>query len=110
MQQRLSVARAVLHRPKVLLLDEPYTGLDPLAAESLTDLLNDLADEGCTLLLTTHNLESDLHVGQRTVVLLRGSIVHDALLTDLPGFPDRYRQLVLRSSRRRETGATHLDA
>ena len=77
MQQRLAVARAVLHRPTVLLLDEPYTGLDLQAAQALTDLLTELAGEGRTILLTTHNLERGLAVGQRVVVLNRGRIVRD---------------------------------
>jgi heme exporter protein A len=77
MQQRLSVARAVLHRPGILLLDEPYTGLDPDAAEVLTDLLGELAEEGTTVLLTTHNLERALAAGRRVVVLSRGRLVYD---------------------------------
>jgi heme exporter protein A len=78
MQQRLAVARAVLHRPQVLLLDEPFNGLDAQATQMLTDLLTDLTDDGCTVLLTTHNLERGLALGQRVIVLDRGRIVHDA--------------------------------
>jgi len=78
MQQRLAIARAVLHRPQVLLLDEPYTGLDSQAAQVLTDLLANLVGEGCTVLLTTHNLAQGLAVSQRVVVLARGQVVHDA--------------------------------
>lgn len=77
MQQRLAVARAVLHRPQVLLLDEPYTGLDPDAAQVLTDLLAELAGEGRTVLWTTHNLEQGLASGGRMIVLVRGRIVYD---------------------------------
>jgi heme exporter protein A len=77
MQQRLSVARAVLHRPQVLLLDEPYTGLDPHAAHVLTALLADLVGEGCAVLMTTHNLERGLAAGGRVVVLAQGRIVYD---------------------------------
>jgi heme exporter protein A len=77
MKQRLSLARAVLHRPSVLFLDEPYTGLDPQAAETLTALLGELADEGCTILLTTHNLGRGLAMGQRIVLLNRGQVVLD---------------------------------
>lgn len=83
MQQRLAVARAVLHRPQVLLLDEPYTGLDPQAAQVLTDLLANLVGEGCTVLLTTHNLAQGLAVSQRVVVLARGRVVHDAPWTEM---------------------------
>ena len=60
MQKRLSVARAVLHHPQVLLLDEPYTGLDPNAAQVLTDLLAELAREERTVLMTTHDLKRGL--------------------------------------------------
>jgi heme exporter protein A len=94
MQQRLAVARAVLHRPRLLLLDEPYTGLDPWASDALTVLLADLVREGCTLLLTTHNLQSGESIGQRAVVLLRGCVVHDAPLTDHTAFLELYRQLI----------------
>lgn len=83
MQQRLSVARAVLHRPQVLLLDEPYTGLDPNAAQVLTDLLADLAGEGCTVLMTTHNLERGLAAGDRVAVLAQGRIVYDEQKEDI---------------------------
>jgi heme exporter protein A len=95
MQQRLSVARAVLHQPQVLLLDEPYSGLDPNAAQVLTDLLADLAGEGCTVVLTTHNLERGLIAGRRVVVLVRGRIVYDERgeAIDPATFPDTYRAL-----------------
>lgn len=95
MKQRLAVARAVLHRPPLLLLDEPYTGLDPAAAQDLTALLQELADEGCTLLLTTHNLSRALAIGQRVVVLAQGQVVHDAPQSevDLADFPQLYRRL-----------------
>jgi len=95
MQQRLSVARAVLHRPQVLLLDEPYTGLDPNASQALTDLLTALAGEGCTILLTTHNLERGLAVGKRVVVLTQGRIVYDERREsiDQTTFPKIYRAL-----------------
>ena len=95
MQQRLSVARAVLHRPQVLLLDEPYTGLDPNAAQALTNLLADLAEEGGTVLLTTHNLERGVVTGQRVVVLTRGKLVYDERgeAINPATFPDTYRAL-----------------
>jgi heme exporter protein A len=95
MQQRLSVARAVLHGPQLLLLDEPYTGLDPNAAQVLTDLLTGLAGEGCTVLLTTHNLERGLAAGQRAMVLARGRLVYDERkeALDPAMFVDTYRAL-----------------
>ncbi|MEE8389168.1 MAG: heme ABC exporter ATP-binding protein CcmA [Anaerolineae bacterium] len=95
MQQRLSVARAVLHRPQVLLLDEPYTGLDPNATQALTDLLAELTEEGCTVLLTTHNLERGVTMGQRVVVLVKGKLVYDERREAInpATFHDTYRAL-----------------
>jgi len=77
MQQRLAVARAVLHRPQALLLDEPYAGLDPQATQMLTELLPALTEEGCAIILTAHNLAQGLALGERVVVLARGQVVHD---------------------------------
>lgn len=77
MKQRLAVARAVLHEPQLLLLDEPYTGLDPQAVDILRDLLAELTDEGCAILLTTHRLSRALSTGQRLLVLHRGRLVYD---------------------------------
>jgi heme exporter protein A len=95
MQQRLSVARAVMHRPRLLLMDEPYTGLDPNAAQVLTDLLAGLAGDGCTVVLTTHSLERGLTSGQRILILVRGRVVHDVQRGDVEpdSFPALYRSL-----------------
>jgi len=95
MQQRLAVARAVLHRPAVLLLDEPYTGLDLRAAQALTDRLVELGGSGCTILLTTHDLERGLQAGSRVVVLARGKVVVDVARgeVDLTAFPEMYGRL-----------------
>jgi len=94
MEQRLAMARALLHRPQLLLLDEPYAGLDPLAAEALGRLLTKLNAAGCTLLLTTHTLEGRACLGQRAVILRRGRIIHDAPQADRADFPALYRRLV----------------
>ena len=96
MQQRLALARAVLHRPQVLLLDEPYTGLDPLAAQALTGLLAELTGEGGTILLTTHDLGRGLEVGRRVVVLAQGRLVYDERREAVSPatFPDTYRVLI----------------
>ena len=78
MQQRLAIARAILHNPPILLLDEPDTGLDQHAAGLLGDLLGAVGIERRTILMTTHNLERGLSLGQRVVILAKGQIVYDA--------------------------------
>jgi len=96
MQQRLALARTLVHRPTVLLLDEPYGGLDPLATRVLSDLLAELAGEGgATVVLTTHDLGQGLALAGRVVVLSRGRIVHDAPSRELEAgsFPALYERL-----------------
>ena len=60
MIQRLAIARAILHEPPVLLLDEPDTGLDPVSAETLASLIRSMGAANRAILLTTHNLERAL--------------------------------------------------
>jgi heme exporter protein A len=74
MIQRLSIARAILHDPRLLLLDEPYTGLDLQAADMLRGFLQDLATTDRTVILTTHSLEQGLEVCDRAAILARGRI------------------------------------
>lgn len=57
LKRRVEVAKSLLHRPELLILDEPSTGLDPIARRSLRELLQDLCREGLTVLLTTHLLD-----------------------------------------------------
>lgn len=75
MQQRLAIARALLHDPAVLLLDEPYSGLDPQAVERLQQVLASLAGRNKTVLLATHHLEQGLEISHRLAILSRGRIV-----------------------------------
>jgi heme exporter protein A len=77
MLQRLSVARALLHRPKLLLLDEPYTGLDAPSSERLSTRLSDLKGE-TSVLLTTHDIERGVALADRISILEAGRIVFDA--------------------------------
>lgn len=78
MQQRLAIARATLHQPDILLLDEPYTGLDQNAAAMLDDLLTSVATAGRTVIMTTHNMTRGLVNCDRVAILFRGKIVFQA--------------------------------
>ncbi|MCB9078452.1 MAG: heme ABC exporter ATP-binding protein CcmA [Anaerolineaceae bacterium] len=83
MQQRLAIARAILHNPPILLLDEPDTGLDQHAADMLGQLLRAVGIERRTILMTTHNLERGLSLGNRVVILAKGKIVYDVARQDI---------------------------
>lgn len=74
MQQRLSIARALLHEPDVWLLDEPHTGLDVVGARLLDDLIGELRAAGRTLILTTHDFDRALALSDRIAVLHRSKI------------------------------------
>ncbi|MFL7793707.1 MAG: heme ABC exporter ATP-binding protein CcmA [Anaerolineae bacterium] len=95
MQQRLAVARAILHHPQVLLLDEPFAGLDLQAVQALASLLEELVEEDCTILMATHSLERGLALGRRVIVLKQGSIVYDRPreVIDSTVFAESYRAL-----------------
>jgi heme exporter protein A len=74
MQQRLTIARAMLHDPSLLFLDEPYTGLDQHAAAMLTSWLRQLRSARRTILLVTHDLEQGLALADRVAIFLRGQV------------------------------------
>lgn len=78
MQQRLSIARALLPNPAVVLFDEPYTGLDPDASRMLDEVLQRVASQGRTVLLTTHDLARGLALAHRVLILHRGVIAYAA--------------------------------
>lgn len=72
MRQRLSLARALLHDPDLVLLDEPYTGLDPSAAGLLRDVLMELRDGKRTVVMVTHNLREGLELATRAAIQVGG--------------------------------------
>jgi ABC-2 type transport system ATP-binding protein len=75
MKQRLMVARALLHRPAVLFLDEPTRGLDPSAAHEIRLVVADLAGPGTTVFLTTHYMEEADQLCRRVAFISEGSII-----------------------------------
>lgn len=77
MQQRLSIARALLHNPHVLLFDEPYTGLDQDASHVLDELLIQAQQSGHTILMATHQLERATRLADRIIIINRGVVAYD---------------------------------
>ncbi|HSR52908.1 MAG TPA: ABC transporter ATP-binding protein [Acidobacteriota bacterium] len=78
MKQRLTLARALLHDPVLLLLDEPYTGLDQHGGRLLTETLSLLKSQGRTVFLVTHNAREGLQLCSRVLIQNAGRIVFDA--------------------------------
>lgn len=75
MRQRVSIARATVHDPRVILADEPFTGLDLLGAAALSDLLNELRKNGAAVFLVTHNVEEGLTLATHAAIMNRGRVV-----------------------------------
>ncbi|PYR54561.1 MAG: ABC transporter ATP-binding protein [Acidobacteria bacterium] len=83
MRRRLNIACGVLHRPRVVLLDEPTVGVDPQSRERIYDMLGELARGGVSLLLTTHHLDEAEARCSRTVIIDHGRVIASGTLAEL---------------------------
>ncbi len=88
MRQRLALERALLHKPRLLLLDEPFTGLDDASTVALTERLRELRTAGCITLVATHDLDIAEVVLDRAVILHDGKLIASEL--DVRGLRKRY--------------------
>jgi len=83
MQQKLNICLGLLPRPRLVLLDEPMIGLDPHAIKELKTLLTDLRAQGCTVLVSTHMIDSIDMLWDRTLIMQKGKIVADVRKQEL---------------------------
>ena len=97
LQQRVSIARSIVHEPRVVLLDEPYTGLDAAGTAALTTMLQSLRSSGAALVLVTHNVDEGLAVSTHTAIMIAGCIARrDARAAiDPHSYAAEYRGLVV---------------
>ena len=89
MKQKVAIISAILHRPRLLILDEPLGGLDPKSARIMKDLIHRLADDGVTTIFSTHVLEIADAVCDRVCVLYRGERVAEGPPQELRARADR---------------------
>ena len=96
LQQRVSIARAIVHAPKLILCDEPYTGLDEVGSAALTDALAERRASGAALVLVTHNLGEGLALATHAAIMQRGRFVrHERRgVVDAGAYASEYRDLV----------------
>ncbi|MGA9875327.1 MAG: ABC transporter ATP-binding protein [Solirubrobacteraceae bacterium] len=83
MRQRLGIAAALLRHPRLLILDEPATGLDPAGMRDMRELIRRLAGEGITVLLSSHQLPEVQELCDRVAIVDRGKVVYEGALSDL---------------------------
>ena len=95
MQQRLAIARSILHNPDILLFDEPHTGLDQDAAKMLDELLIEIASGGRTVVMTSHDLPRAVKLADRLDILSHGVIAASIHKGDpeMLDFPELYRRV-----------------
>jgi heme exporter protein A len=107
LQQRVSIARAIVHAPTMVLLDEPYTGLDAAGGAALTEMLSELRAGGATMVLVTHNVDEGLALATHAAIMLCGRFVRsdgrDAI--DPTRYGAEYRSLVIADSERGSSAA-----
>jgi heme exporter protein A len=96
LQQRVSIARAIVHGPQLLLCDEPYTGLDEAGSAALTQALSERRAHGAALLLVTHNLSEGLALATHAAIMRRGRFVRyeERSAVDGSSYASAYRELV----------------
>ncbi|MDR0311214.1 MAG: heme ABC exporter ATP-binding protein CcmA [Acidobacteriota bacterium] len=96
MQQRLAIARAFLHNPSILLLDEPFTGLDQIGLEVLENYIRRAVAEGKTCVMTLHDPAQGYKLADRLVVIEKGAAALDVLKRSLTldSFMEKYRQVI----------------
>ena len=96
LKQRVSVARAIVHSPSVVLADEPFTGLDVAGARALASLLIELRDSGAALILVTHNIEEGLGLATRAAIMDRGKLIRSGDRNEIEpsSFVREYQELV----------------
>ncbi len=87
-RRRLEIARSLTLQPSFILLDEPFSGIDPLTVEDLQDLIRQLSRSGIGVLITDHNVRETLNVTDRAYIVNRGKIMAKGTPQELSGNPD----------------------
>jgi ABC-type multidrug transport system ATPase subunit len=94
MKQRLSLARAILHDPDLIFLDEPYSGLDINAQEILNDLIIQLNQSGKTFFCITHDISKSFEIATKGGILSNGQVVYEAESKNKDIFLKKYREII----------------
>ncbi len=110
MRQRIKLAQAIAHDPEVLVLDEPLTGMDPIARRSTQELVRSLGESGTTVLVSSHVLHEVEDMTRNVILLYQGRVRAQGSLEEIRGVLSRYPHKILVSSERsRELAKALLD-
>lgn len=97
MLQRIGLAQAIIHRPRLVVLDEPTAGVDPGGSRKIRDLILTLRSQGITVILSSHLLEQVQEVCDRVGIIYKGKLVREGLLSDLMSIEDQT-EILLRNA------------
>jgi len=86
-KRRLEITRALVTSPKLLLLDEPFSGIDPIAVYEVQKIVRRLRDRGLGILITDHNVRETLKLVDRAYLIHKGEVVYSGRGEDLPNDP-----------------------
>jgi lipopolysaccharide export system ATP-binding protein len=87
-RRRLEIARCLVSNPKIILLDEPFTGIDPVTIDSIQKIVRRLRDEGIAILITDHQVRETLQITDRSYVIIKGKVVCSGPPEDVLGNPE----------------------
>ena len=107
MEARLRLARVFMHSPKIIFLDEPTSGLDPNSMRSIHKLILEKKKEGCTIFLTTHNMEEAAKLCDKVALLNEGEIVEVGTPTDICLKYNHKKKIILRFTSGEEMEVSH---
>ncbi len=82
-QQKIQFISAVIHEPKLLILDEPFTGLDPINVKLLKDAIKELKDKGCSIIFSSHQMEYIEDFCEKLIILVKGKAILNGKLSDI---------------------------
>jgi ABC-2 type transport system ATP-binding protein len=95
MRQRLKLASAIIHNPDILILDEPFTGTDPIAKYTMTNLFQKLESEGKTLVISSHVLEEVERITDNILLINKGRLLAEGRITEIRDLIDKYPHNIL---------------
>ena len=87
-RRKLEIARALVRRPSILMLDEPFAGVDPLAVNDIQDIVRRLRDQGLGIIITDHNVRETLSVVDRAYLVYNGRLLREGTSNELVNDPD----------------------
>ena len=85
MKQKLALISALMHKPKLMIMDEPFVGLDPKAAHQIKELMRKMCDEGCAIFFSTHVLEVAEKLCDKVAIIQNGKIVKVGTMDEVKG-------------------------